>query len=340
MLRKKAACLVIALLMMPICFSAHARQQISDRWELDQTVVRVDADVVLNPDETGAVIQAEVKTFENAALPAELLERGKFSPDSSLTFMDREVGTTAQHLTGIFLSSVDASCWEISQAELPGFRRADAVQKADEAMNALGIGGVRPYYVGTCGEPEIKREIDLLAPMASEPVVADLIGRYRDMLDVHRGLYAVCYPVQYEGVRLMPWQIHANDDSTMTGGSVKVCLTRDRVAYICAENVPRAGGEVLDRGTVIPFEKAVERFKEHMNDILHDEGTTYDVFKIAYEYIPENIVGPTYQSRMTLYPAWCFYVKVNAKEYTTHRVYAFHALTGEIIDGGLPGASL
>ena len=319
-----------------LCFlSANARQHLSENWDIGQTVVRVNADVVLNPGDTGAVIQVDSRVFELTGFPADLLDKGSISANigyTNLVFMDWELGETAGDLQAPSFSSMDVSGWEESREEVPGFKRSDAIDRAGGVLKTIGLDAARPYYVEAWNEATIQSIIVQLEVAAADPYVAGMIKRYRDLIDVYKGLYMVYYPTQYEGVNLMPKQIHANDNETMTGGRAVVGLTSDRVAFIYIENVPQRSGQVLSQGTVIPFEKAVEIFKTHMSDILHDEGVSYDLFKVAYEYIPENTVGENY-SRMTLYPAWCFYLKTEGTEYPKHDVLAFNALTGEIIDG-------
>ena len=64
----KLLCFALMLSMMP----ASAQNQISDEWDLDGLIVRVNAEVVLNPEETGYVIKTRVKQLSASDLPSDI----------------------------------------------------------------------------------------------------------------------------------------------------------------------------------------------------------------------------------------------------------------------------
>lgn len=205
---------------------------------------------------------------------------------------------------------LNLSGWKADDRSVDGFSKDDAIVKSKEALASMGFPVCEPYCVDTFTSENLQ-----------------------DLPKEEDGFYFVYYPVRYQGTPLMPSQIHAKDQVVMEGAHIAIALTADQILYIYMYNNPEQEEEeeeVKQQGPIIPIEEALDLYKEMMGEILHDPGISYELFRVAYEYIPENIVGEDF-NKVTLYPAWCFYQKMTIGDMIIHDVVAFNALDGSMI---------
>ena len=322
----KLLCFALMLSMMP----ASAQNQISDEWDLDGLIVRVNAEVVLNPEETGYVIKTRVKQLSASDLPSDMEEGSETISGELYTLGD--MGEVAALVYSLAAHVLDIMGWEKNGQEIEGFPREMAAKRASTLLAALGLDPAEPYVIDTLNRDGLAGKLEQYIGwgFGQSPEVSQVLDKIRALIDADEGFYLIYFPLRFQGISLMPNQIHAKDHAVMGGARAVVGLTDERVIYVYIENAPEQEGIVLRQGAVIPVEEAIEGYQSHVGNILYEDNESIDLFKIAYEYVPENTAGKEYDQPI-LYPAWCFYHKITGDSYTKQLVIAFDALTGKWI---------
>ena len=270
MFKRSYPLLVLALFVLMFTITGViAENNLLDEWVLDGTTVHIDAKVIYNPDDIGKTIY--VRSFNIESSPNNLSEKGYLSINEgnmSILYQDKKIGQYAGsvHMPNFFM--LDVKGWRMSTNEISGFSIDTAIQIADDSLSALGLSLLEPYCVTAWDQTS-------LPALSSD----------------EKGFYMVYFPVQYHKIGIMPNQIHAQDKITMGGGRAVVGINKDQIIYIYVENAPDQNGDILYQGTIIPFSEAIDLYKNYLSELLFEDNETYDVFKIAYEYVPENVVG-------------------------------------------------
>lgn len=327
---KKSVSTLLCLTLMLSMMTAAAQNHMTDAWNLDGIIVRVNAAVVLSPEETGYVIKTRVKQLSASDLPSDI-EEGSETISGEL-YTSGDMGEVAALMYSLAAHVLDIMGWEKNGQEIEGFPREEAAKRASTLLAALGLDPAEPYVIDTLNRDGLAGKLEQYIGwgFGQSPEVSQVLDKIRALIDADEGFYLIYFPLRFQGISLMPNQIHAKDQATMGGARAVVGLTDERVIYVYIENAPEQEGKVLRQGAVIPVEEAIEGYQSHVGNILYEDNESFDLFKIAYEYIPENTVGKDFD-KPKLYPAWCFYHKITADSYTKQDVTAFHALTGEWI---------
>lgn len=264
---KKMLIILFGLFLMLETFSVEAREIMTEEWDTGGTKFYVDAEIQGNGSGNAVIVRSSIKKFNSFSMPDAY--GGTLSLNVGLeSIIYRSAGTigeAAASVLGVTFDMMDLTSWKIEETEVDGLTRKAALEKAKTVLVELGLPPSIPFCIDTWNQARIDHEIaDIIE-------YRDLENSYemtyyqimKDLSESKQGFYMIYYPTQYQGINLMPDQVHMGDTYDLGGAFTAIGIAPDGLIYLYMCSYPEQEGKIIEEGPSISMGQAIELYKEH-----------------------------------------------------------------------------